>query len=293
MRTLGLTGQRMSRALLLAILSVAASGCFLWTSAGQGSELQETSTDHEARLETLEDGIADQRQELSDDLNRAKTQVVELEAVLQQATRVVTRNSADIGLRVEGLQEQLARLEGEIATLRQELSARDQQIATQRQEIDQQMHILARRAGVDITLTDSDIPADKGEHYSAAYRAYQQNEFGAARALFRAYISRYPEDDQSDNALYWVGKTYLRQERPANAIQEFQRVLTTYQRGDAVDETLFDMGNALFALQRCGEARDVLNTLIRNFPRSGLLRRARAKLSEMRNPPPGTCRTEP
>ncbi len=280
----------MSRALLLAVLSVAASGCFLWTSASQGGELTETSTDHEARLTVLEDGIADQRQELSDDLNRAKAQVVELEAVLQQATRVVTRNSADIGLRVEGLQEQLARLEGEIATLRQEVASRDQRIAAQREEIAQQMQKLARRAGVDITLAESDIPADKGEHYSAAYRAYQRNEFGAARALFRAYITRYPQDDQADNALYWVGKSYLRQERPANAIQEFQRVLTTYQRGDAVDETLFDMGNALFALRQCSEARDVLNTLIRNFPRSGLIRRARAKLSEMRSPPPGVCR---
>ncbi|MBW2462757.1 MAG: tetratricopeptide repeat protein [Deltaproteobacteria bacterium] len=282
----------MSRALLLVVLSVAASGCFLWTSASQGSELTETNTDHEGRLLSLEDGIADQRQELSDDLNRAKAQVVELEAVLQQATRVVTRNSADIGLRVEGLQEQLSRLEGEIATLRQEIASRDQRIAAQREEIAQQMQKLARRAGVDITLSESDIPADKGEHYSAAYRAYQQNEYGAARALFRAYITRYPEDDQADNALYWVGKSYLRQERPANAIQEFQRVLTTYQRGDAVDETLFDMGNALFALQRCGEARDVLNTLIRNFPRSGLIRRARAKLSEMRSPPPGVCREQ-
>jgi len=279
---------RASRATLLVVLSVAASGCFLWTTKGQGDELLESTQDQEQRLTSIETGIADQRRELTDEVNRAKSQVVQLEEVLQKATKVVTRNSADLGLEVEQLREQLGRLEGEIATLRQEVSARDQVIASQRQEIDQQISKLARRAGVDVELSESDIPAGKDEHYAAAYRAYQRNEYGMSRALFRAYVSRYPRDDQADNAMYWIGKSYLRQERPANAIQEFRRVIADYSRADAVDETLWDMGNAFYALQSCAEARDVLNTLIRNFRQSTFVRRARAKLREIERSP--TCR---
>lgn len=279
---------RPARAGLLVFLSIAASGCFLWTTRGEGEELETTSGDHERRLTSIEEGIAQERRELTDEVNRAKSQVVQLEEVLQKATKVVTRNSADLGLEVQQLREQLGQLEGEIATLRQEVAQRDQAIASQRQELDQQITKLARRAGVDVELDASDIPAEKGPHYQAAYRAYQANEFGMARALFRAYVTRYPRDDEADNALYWVGKSYMRQDRPANAIQEFRRVISTYPREDAVDETLWEMGNAFFALQSCDEARDVLGTLIRNFRRSTFVRRAREKLREIQRAP--ACR---
>jgi tol-pal system protein YbgF len=229
----------------------------------------------------MEDGIAEERRQLTDEVSRAKSQVIRLEEVLQKATKVVTRNSADLGLEVQNLREQISTLEGELATLRQEVTARDQAIATQRQELDAQIERLARRAGVDVEISDSDIPADKDDHYTAAYRAYQQSEFGLSRALFRAYITRYPRDDQADNALYWIGKSYMQQERPANAIQEFRKVIADYPRADAVDETLWDMGNAFFALNQCTEARDVLNTLIRNFRQSTFVARARAKLREI------------
>ncbi len=274
---------RTLRASLLAVLSIGLSGCFLWTTRSQGNELEETTQDHEERLTSIEDGIAQQRQELTDEVNRAKNQVDRLEEVLERATKVVTRNSADLGLEVEQLREQIGRLEGEIATLRQEVAARDQVIASTRQELDQQIENLARRAGVDITIDESEIPSDKEEHYAAGYRAYQQNEYGLSRALFRAYVTRYPRDDQADNAIYWIGKSYLRQERPANAIQEFRKIITDYPREDAVDETLWDMGNAFFVLGQCDEARDVLNTLVSNFRRSTFRRRARRKLREIAN----------
>ncbi len=272
---------RTAKATLLAALSIGLSGCFLWTTRTQGVELEETTEDHEQRLSSLEEGITRERQELTDEVNRAKSQVARLEEVLQKATKVVTRNSADLGLEVEHLREQIGVLEGEIATLRQEIAARDQAIASQRQELDNQIEKLARRAGVDVQLDESEIPSDKDEHYAAGYRAYQQNEFGLSRALFRAYVTRYPRDDQADNALYWIGKSYLRQERPANAIQEFRKIISDYPREDAVDETLWDMGNAFFALNQCDEARDVLNTLIRNFRRSTFVARARTKLREI------------
>jgi tol-pal system protein YbgF len=274
---------RTLKVILLTALSIGLSGCFLWTTRSQGNELEEATEDHEERLSSLEDGIARERQELTDEVNRAKSQVARLEEVLEKATKVVTRNSADLGLEVEQLREQIARLEGEIATVRQEIEARDQVIASQRQELDQQIEKLARRAGVDVQLDESEIPSDKEEHYAAAYRAYQQGEYGVSRSLFRAYVSRYERDDQADNAQYWIGKSYLRQERPANAIQEFRKVISEYPRADAVDETLWDMGNAFFALNQCDEARDVLNTLISNFRRSTFRRRARAKLREISN----------
>jgi TolA-binding protein len=284
-------GRAARRAIFLTAVSVAASGCFLFTSKSTGDELERRTNDQEQRLAALEEGARSQRQELADEVRNAKTKVTELEDLLERATKAVTRNSADVTLEVQRLGEQLGRLEGEIATLRQELEERQREAADTRREIDQRINAVAQKAGLDIELAETDIPADKAEHYATAYRAYQNNEMSRARALFRAYIQRYPQDEESDNALYWVGKSYLRQERPASALGEFRRVIADYSRGDALDETLFDMADAFYQLQACTDARSALQALIRSHPRSQLVQRARTKLREIERAPRGYCRT--
>ncbi len=277
--------------MLLATLSVAASGCFLFTAKSKGDELEARTNDQERRLAALEEGVRTQQQDLADQVEHAKTKVAELEDLMDRATKAVTRNSADVTLEVERLSEQMGRLEGEIATVRQELEERQREAQEQRHEIDERINAVASKAGLDIEIADSEIPTDRAEHYATAYRAYQNNEMSRARALFRAYITRYPQDDESDNALYWVGKSYLRQERPASALGEFRKVLSDYPRGDALDETLFDMADAFYQLQACGDARSALQALIRSHPHSPLIARARTKLREIEHAPAGYCRT--
>src|SRR6185503_4289001 len=69
--------------------------------------------------------------------------------------------------------------------------------------------------GEAVPPADTRPPADKNEHYAAAYRAYSDRDFNKARNLFRAFIERYKSDAQADNAQYWIGASYLVENRPA------------------------------------------------------------------------------
>ena len=268
------------RALVLAGSSIAFSGCFLWTSRGEGDELSEKAHDHERRLANLERGIVDRQREMNDEVNHAKQKVAELEELLERATKAVTRNSADTGLEVDRLGQELGRLEGEIATLRQEVADRERALQTVREELEQRMQTLAQKAGVDVELQESQIPSNKDEHWQAAFRAYQNSEHALARALFRAYVQRYAQDDHADDAQYYVGSTYLRQDRPASALGELRKVISDYPRSNVLDRTLWDMADAFYKLQACADARGALEALIRGQPRSPLIRQARTKLRE-------------
>lgn len=279
------------RALVLCGASIALSGCFLWTSRGEGDDLTQKTADHERRLANLERGIVDRQREINDEVNRAKTKVAELEELLERATKAVTRTSADTGLEVDRLGRELGRLEGEIATLRQELVDRERTAQSTREELEQRMQQLAQKAGVDVELNESQIPANKDEHWQAAFRAYQNSEHALARALFRIYVQRYAQDDRADEAQYYVGSTYMRQDRPANALGELRKVIADYPRSNFLDRTLFDMAEAFYKLQACGDARSSLEALIRSQPRSPLIRQARTKLREIQNAPRGYCRT--
>ena len=62
-------------------------------------------------------------------------------------------------------------------------------------------------------------------------------------------------------------KSITQQNRPAAALGELNQVIQRYPRGDAVDEALFDMGEAFFRLGSCTDARTTFQTIVdRAFP---------------------------
>lgn len=283
------TGRPMRRLVALSLASSLLGGCFLWTTRGEGDELEERGNEHEGRLQNLEDGIRAERTQLTEEVAHAKTQVAELESVIAKATQVVTRNSADLGLEVQELREQLGRIQGEIAELRNQMQTTERTVAQQRQEIDQRLLIIAQKAGLDMPVDPSEVPDGNTAHYASAYRSYQTSDYSKSRALFREYLRRYPQDDEADNAQYWIGKSYLQEERPATALGEFRKVIADYPRGDAVDDTLLDMGEAFWQLHACTDAQSALEALIRAHPRSPLIARARQKLRQVQRPPRNYC----
>ena len=284
-----LANSRSARVFGVMLISSALSGCFLWTSKNQGEEIRATAAEHERRLVALEDGQRAGREQLEQAIVRADQKISELQTVLQQATQVVTRNSADTGQQVQELATQLGTLEGTLAELRNDLSQTARQITQQRSEMDERIGQVARKAGVDMPLPADQIPAAKTDHYATAYRAYQASDYSRARALFREYINRYATDDNADNAQYWIGASYLAENRPATALGEFRKVLSDYSQGDAIDETLFDMAECFWRLKACTDAKTTLDALIRTQATSPLLNRARDRLREFQHPDRAYC----
>ncbi|WP_083458300.1 tetratricopeptide repeat protein [Sandaracinus amylolyticus] len=242
-----------------------------------------------ARVQSLETRSASLETDVGAQVEHAKTKVAELEQVLERATQVVTRSSADTGAQVEALQEQIARQEGAIAELQHELSRLHEEFREQQTDYENRMKKLARRAGIDMPLEETEIPADREQHWQAALRAVESRDFSTARALYRAYVTRYRDDARADDAQLAIGRSYLTEDRPATALGELRRVISDFQQGDAVPAALLAMGDAFYRLHACGEARTALDTLIRAHPRSPLAAEARTKLREIQRAPSGYC----
>lgn len=278
---------RSARSLVtLALAGLALSGCY---PKAKGVALEEKLAEQNQRLAELESGIADTRQRMDAALETAESKVAELQEVLEQATAVVTRNSADLGTEVIQLREQLQAVEGSLAELQNELQTTQRQMGEQQQAFDQQIRRFAQKAGVDMAVDESQIPDNADAHFAAGQTALGAGEHSQARALFREFIRRYPEDERADNAQYLVGKAYLVERRPANALGEFRRVISNYPRGDAVDEALFDMADAFFQLHACTDAKAALEALIRGHRRSSLRDDARRKLRQINRAPASAC----
>ena len=209
------------RPLLAAACIVTASGC--WVSAADGERMQAAADARDRRIGEIEDQNRQIREE-------AVKKIKELEDVLEQATALLQRNSADVGAQVQTQQEQIASLEGQIAELRHELD----RVAAEQNE---RKNAATQRAAAKSReqIDPADVPADKATHYNAAYQAYETGDHEKARGLFREYLKRYPKDAKAGTAQYWISASYLVQKRPATALGEYRKVIASYAKSSAVN----------------------------------------------------------
>jgi TolA-binding protein len=262
------------------------SGCGVWTTSGEGDQLRQDVDAHTARIREIEKAQNDQLEQLRAAETKAQKSIDDLEGVIDRATTVVQRNSADVTVQVSELQTKLAVVEGRMAELQfaiEELKKAGSHAGGAVASAG------GATAGGEAAASETPIPADKTEHYAAAYRAYSDRDFTKARNLFRAFIDRYKTDAQADNAQYWIGASYLVENRPATALAELRKVIESFRGGDAVDEALLDMAQAFYRLKACSDARTTLDTLIKTQPNSPLVERAKQQLKDMRKLPKDAC----
>ncbi len=254
---------------------LALGGCFGITA--EGKRMRRDVDNNALRVEKLEAAQNAQLEQLKQAEAKAQQSIDELEGVIERATSVVQRNSADVTVQVSELQSKVATLEGRLAELQYALEEMKKAPAAS-------SPAAAGGGGsaAEPQAKVEDVPADKNEHYAAAYRAYTERDFAKARSLFRSFIERYGTDAQADNAQYWLGASYLVENRPATALAEFKKVIQNYRGGDAVDEALLDMAEAFYRLRACSDSRNALDTLIRTQPTSPLAPKAKQKLKDLK-----------
>ena len=262
-------GRPLLRAGLVAALSLAGPvpGCI--------GQMRADIAANQQRLDSLEDDLEAKRQEL--------------EEALAEASRVLRRNSADQGLQIEEIQQRLAVMEGQLAEIRMESAGAAEAQAQRSLELQSRLSEVARAAGMDVPLESSEIPESKAAHWDALQKAYRINKHSYARALARAYVARYPKDGRADDAQYMIGSSYLNQGQAAAALGEFQKVISTYRSGDAIDDTLYDMSQAFLKVRACEDAATALRALLKNHNKSPLYRQAQKELRRVRELGPAQC----
>ena len=263
-------------ALPLLVLASTTSGCLMTKSAGDTLRADMTQ-----RIEQLEAQSKQNRDDLEAKLR-------ELQDVLDQATEVLKRGSADVGAQVQQLAEQIAAADGALSELKHRADMMDQQFAAQRTDLDAQLATI-RTPGGAVAKPIEEIPSDKKEHFQAAYNAYQAADYDKARSLWHEYTTRYPKDSKAGEAQYWIGASYTQQNKPATALGEYRKVISDYAQSSAVNVALYGMGDAFYRLHACSDAKSALNTLIKRKPDSSLLDRAKKLLKEAGSPPRGYC----
>lgn len=266
----------------MALLLVMTSGCITWTYQHQALE---------RRVAALEQGESERRQTLEN----ARRQVETLQEQLEQA-RIQTRNMADLGARLDTVEEQLRSLHGAIAEIRRTIDTGLSEQNTQRAPLLAQLSALERRlleverrTGLAPLIDPNQIPNTPGDIMAQARQAYTSRDFARARVLATALLQRFPQDALADDARLLLGQIHLQENRAAAAAQEFQRLLTEYPTADTVPEAMTHMAEAFVRLGWCTQAQRTLRLLVERHGTTPQAQAARQRLEEIRHLPRAAC----
>lgn len=126
-------------------------------------------------------------------------------------------------------------------------------------------------------------PAEEQISYLAAYDLVRSKQYDKAIVAMQGFISKYPQGGYAANAQYWLGELYLAKEKYPEAIKYFETVLSQYPSSSKAAASQLKIGYALAASGKTEEAKNRLNLVIKNYPDTATAHLAESKLEMLKS----------
>ena len=125
-------------------------------------------------------------------------------------------------------------------------------------------------------------PFAEQQAYQSAFELLKSGRYEEAAAALQQFMVEYPVGSYADNAQYWLGETYYIMRRFDQAVQEFERLVSTYPNSQKITPALLKLGYAHDELGNKAEAERVLGDLVEHHPQSAAAGLARKRLVSIR-----------
>lgn len=122
--------------------------------------------------------------------------------------------------------------------------------------------------------------SDKSSLYSYAYELYKNGKFFESRKKFNEFLKLYPNDDLSDNAMYWISESHYAQREYQKSINTIEKLLEKYPSGNKVPDATLKLSIDYKELGNHKKASNILKKLIVDHPTSKASEIAKKKLAE-------------
>jgi TolA-binding protein len=244
--------------ILAALATLAAGlapGCFWVTTKSEGEQLRKELTLVQGRLDAKEKTLDDQ--------------IGQLQKVLEDATRVLKRNSADIGADVDALRAEVRTANGLVTAVNNSINELKQSYDTYRKGNDARLDALEQRL-VQIESGKPTASSSPEELWKLGSTAFEAARYNDAIDIFKRLSQTFPTHDRADDAVYFRGQAYTNLKDWDHAIGVYQQLYEKYPESPLADDGLYFAALAAQQLKNCTEARTYLSLVKQKYPKSNV-----------------------
>lgn len=201
-------------------------------------------------------------------LDQIERRIVELEKRLEEQLKL----NSELSARLNTIQKSSA---SSRKTTSRVSSSNQKNLAKKLKKIESSIQAAAKKASPSTMATN---PESEKNAYTSAYLALKSGRYDEASQAFKTLLLKHPKGEYADQANYWLGESYFAQQKMKEAIKAFKRVANSYPNSAKYPAALLKLASAYQETGRKGDAKAVLQRLIREHSDSNAAGQARRKL---------------
>ena len=119
--------------------------------------------------------------------------------------------------------------------------------------------------------------------YDKGFVLFGNGQYQQSILVYQNFLSRYPDDNYSDNAQFWIGEAYLRMDNLDSAEAAYRKVLREYEHRSTLEgyktpDAIYRIGQIFAKRNNEKLARYYLQQAVQQFPDSSAGRKAQREL---------------
>jgi tol-pal system protein YbgF len=181
----------------------------------------------------------------------------------------------------EALRAETARLRGEKEELTRELT----QELRRQQELSQGVdNRLKKFEPTTVKVDGVEFLAEPAEtkSYDDALAVFRTGDFAAATTAFSDFVKRYPKSGYVVPSLFWLGNAQYASRSYANAIANFNTLLSKAPNHMRAAESMLSVANCQLELKDIKVARKTLAEVVKNYPHTEAATAATERLAKLK-----------
>ena len=244
---------------IIAFASLVLTGCFWVTTKSEGETLRHDVDSLNTRISSKEKALDDQ--------------VKQLQTVIDEATKVLKRNNADIGADVDQLRTDVRTANGLATSINNSMNELKLAFDKYQKDTDTRLDGLEARLG---QLESGKPSANSGpdDLWRLGSQAFDAGRYADAVDIYKRLAQSFPNHEKAPNARYFEGQSYSNLKDWDHAIGAYQTLYEKYPTSDLADDGMFLAAQAAQQLKLCDEARAYLGIIKQKYPKSNVLKQA-------------------
>jgi TolA-binding protein len=229
-------------------------GC---VTTGQGEKMTADIAQLRGRLDAME--VRDR------DINQ---KVAQLRQVLDEATALLGRNSADLGARVAKNESDIAAMTGKLEEAKYLVGDLQKQVNTKLASLEQSQQQIQSTQQRIVDRVAPTMPEDKESLWKESQKRLAEGQRDDARRFLRSFIQRFPDDARAPQGQLQIGVSFVQELKHSNAVAEFSNLIQRFPRSAEVPEAMWQLAESFVVLKFCGDAKAMYQDLAKRYPKS-------------------------
>jgi tol-pal system protein YbgF len=212
---------------------------------------------------------------------RTKLEALQHDVDTKLEAKADKASSLDLGIQNEQLQQEIAKLRGQVEVLTNDLANAQQRQKDFYVDLDNRVRKMEPQK-MTVDGKEATVEPSEQKSYDAALALFKAGDYKNAGASFQDFVRRYPESGYAAAAQYWLGNTYYAQREYRSAIAAQLAVVKNYPDNPKAPDALLNIASCYIELKDKPAAKKTLQTLVAKYGDAPAAETAKERLASLK-----------